>query len=438
MRYIPIIAFLAFFAASCEKILDVQPTESLSADEAIKTRNDVMRALTGCYDGLQQGGLYSLDMIVIPDLAADNLDHTGTRQEYGQIGNNAVLAENYLIEGMWNDSYDALNRINSLLVKLPEVDELTGDERTSVSGQLLFMRALLHFRLANLFGPVPVKTQPTTGVDASLDVPRDPVDVVYAQVLNDLLEAKGKIGSQDNVLASDGAVNALLARVYLFREQWEEAVAAATEVISSPAYALDEKYNNLFTGGNSPEIIFQLEYNAQDRNSLAYYFFPTSMQGRNEFMPSESLQDAYEGEDTVRLNASIAGDGYAYKYRDITNGSDNVIILRLAEMYLVRAEARAQLNGDLQAIKDDIDAVRNRAGLGNTPAASYGELKMAIEQERRVEFAFEGHRWFDLVRTGRAMEVLDNLSSTNQLLFPIPLSEITANANPGMYQNPGY
>ncbi len=436
--YIFSIGLLSFLFTACEGILDVEPTQSLSADEAIKNRNDVLRALTGCYDGLQQAGLFSLDMIVIPDLAADNLDHTGTRQEYGQIDNNAILAENFLIESVWNDSYDAINRINSLLVKLPEVADLNEEDRNAISGQLLFLRALIHFKLVTMFGPVPLKTQPTTGVDASLDVARDPVETVYARIIADLEDARGKTGNQENVLASGAAATALLARIYLYTGQWTKAIELASEVIDNENFGIDPDYNNLYSGGSSQEIIFQVEFNPQDRNSLAYYFYPTSQQGRNEFTPSESLDNAYEDEDTVRKNVSVAEEGYAYKYRDITNGSDNVIILRLAEMYLIRAEARALLNGDLQQIKDDINVVRSRAGLAGTAAGSYGELKNAIEQERRVEFAFEGHRWFDLVRTGRALEVLDDVSSPNQLLFPVPLSEINSNTNPGMYQNPGY
>lgn len=429
---------LIFLLISCEGILDVEPTESLSADQAITNKSDVFSALTGCYDALQQAGLYSLDMVVIPDLISDNLDHTGTRQEYGQIDNNAILAENYLIEGVWNDAYDLLNRVNSLLVKLPEIGDLTEDDQSRVNGELLFLRALIHFKLVNLFGAIPIKTQPTVSVDESLDVPRDDVDQVYIQIISDLENAKNLIGDQSNSYASNTAVNALLARVYLYDEQWELAAEYASIVIDNAAFSLDPVYNELFGGSGSGEIIFQVEYNSQDRNTLANYFYPTSLQGRNEFRPSESMDDAYEPEDTIRKNASIAGEGYAFKYRDITNGTDNVIILRLAEMYLIRAEAVAEMNGDLESIKNDINAIRSRAGLANTAAASYGDLKLAIEQERRVEFAFEGHRWFDLLRTGRAMEVLDNISSPNQLLLPIPLSEITANTNPGMVQNPGY
>jgi hypothetical protein len=436
--YICTLVILTVLYTSCEKVLDVEPTESISTDEAIKNKNDVLRALTGCYDALQQAGLYSLDMVVIPDLVSDNLDHTGTRQEYGQIDNNSILAENFLVEGIWNDSYDALNRINTLLDKMPEITDLTDTERDDISGQLYFLRALIHFNLLNLFGPVPIKTTPTYGVDASLDVGRNSTGEVYSQIFIDLNNALGKISNTDNIRATEAAVKAILARVHLYNEDWEQAKIYASELIISQVFMLDPDYDNLFTGGTSPEIIFQVEYNTQDQNTLAYYFFPTSEEGRNEFTPSESMEDAYETDDSIRTNASLADQGYVYKYRDITTGTDNVKILRLAEMYLVRAEAEAKMNGDLEAIKNDINMIRNRAGLENTTAVTYGELLQAIEQERRVEFAFEGHRWFDLVRTGRAMEVLENITSPNQLLFPIPLSEITSNTNPDMYQNPGY
>lgn len=438
ISYLLILFTIIIVSQSCEDVLDVQPTQSISTDQAIQNKNDVMRALTGCYDGLQQGGLYSLNMVAIPDLIADNLVHTGTRQEYGQIDNNSMLAENYLVEGIWNDSYDVLNRVNSLLDKLPEIPDMTDSEKENVKGQLFFIRALVHFNLVNYFGAVPIKTTPTYGVDESLDVGRDNIESVYAQIINDLNNALDKIDPQENIFASNGAVMALLARVHLFNENWDQAKSFATNVISAGSYEIDPNYNNLFSGGNSSEIIFQIDFNTQDQNVLAYYFYPTSEEGRNEFSPSESMEDAYESGDTIRENASLASQGYVFKYRDITTGTDKVKILRLAEMYLIRAEAEARLNGDIQAIKDDINVVRNRANIENTTAASYGDLLMAIEQERRVEFAFEGYRWFDLVRTGRAMEVLDNVSSTNQLLFPIPLSEITANSNPDMYQNPGY
>jgi hypothetical protein len=139
--------------------------------------------------------------------------------------------------------------------------------------------------------------------------------------------------------------------------------------------------------------------------------------------------------------ASIAFDGtlpYAIKYPDLAKGEENVIVLRLADMYLIRAEANAKLSQNLVQVQNDINEIRGRANLGNTPASSFSTLLAAIEQERWVEFAFEGHRWFDLVRTQRATTVLPNVTNINKTLFPLPLSEILTNKNPEMKQNPGY
>jgi hypothetical protein len=134
----------------------------------------------------------------------------------------------------------------------------------------------------------------------------------------------------------------------------------------------------------------------------------------------------------------LGGQAYSTKYDDLAKGADNVIVLRLAEMYLIRAEAEARLQGDIDAIRADIDEVRARAHLQATTASTYGTLLTAIEKEHRAEFAFEGHRWFDLVRTGRAVDVLPKVTNINQTLFPVPLSEIITNRDPDMKQNPGY
>jgi len=178
----------------------------------------------------------------------------------------------------------------------------------------------------------------------------------------------------------------------------------------------------------------------QNRNRIAEYNFPKSLNGRREVAPTPEILNAYESGDE-REAASIAFEGslaYAIKYDDLSTGTDNVIVLRLSEMYLIRAEANAKLAQNLSSVQDDINTIRNRADLGDTPAGSYPALLNAIEQERWVEFAFEGHRWFDLVRTDRAMDVLPNVTKLSKTLFPIPLSEIITNTNPDMKQNPDY
>jgi hypothetical protein len=131
-------------------------------------------------------------------------------------------------------------------------------------------------------------------------------------------------------------------------------------------------------------------------------------------------------------------DPYVLKFNDISSGTDPVYVFRLAEMYMIRAEAAALLQLETNGILHDINKIRERAGLDPANITSYAGLLLEIESQRQKEFAFEGHRWFDLVRTGRAMIVLDNVTNINQTLYPIPQAEIIANDNPGMYQNDGY
>jgi hypothetical protein len=132
-------------------------------------------------------------------------------------------------------------------------------------------------------------------------------------------------------------------------------------------------------------------------------------------------------------------NAYANKYNDLSKGADNVIILRLGEMYLIRAEAEAhKAGGSITAIQDDINVIRLRANIIPSTENTVDELLTVIENERRLEFAFEGQRWFDLVRTGRATEVLPTVTDTDKTLFPIPAGELQTNNSPEMIQNPGY
>ncbi len=242
------------------------------------------------------------------------------------------------------------------------------------------------------------------------------------------------------IRASRYAAQALLARVYLYKKDYASAITAATDVIDNGGYTLLSNYSDIFSGEETAESIFEVDFTALDRNRIAEYNFPLTLNGRREVEPATDLLNSYNASDE-RLYASVAYAGtlpYAIKYDDLSTGSDNFIVLRLAEMYLIRAEARAMLSGPADLIRADINAIRNRANLADITTNTYPELISMIESERRLELAFEGHRWFDLVRTGRAVDVLVNVTNTNQTLFPIPLSEILSNTNPGMTQNPGY
>jgi hypothetical protein len=377
-------------------------------------------------------------LVSIPDLYADNLDWKGTTQEYGQFENHTLLSDNTIVEAIWRDHYVVLNRVNNVLNKLPEISDMTAAEKENVAAQLYFIRALAHFNLVRLFGPVPIKTQPTLDLNSNLNVARNSVEEVYASIQSDLNLAEGKISVSNSYYATKGGVLALQAIVALYQQNHETAKSKASEVIASGTYSLETNFADLFVGDPVDESIFTLVFDEQNGNRLAEYYYPTSEGGRYEFAPSDLVIASYEETDS-RLGASIQGNPpYCSKYNDLVTMANNVHVIRLAEMYLIRAEAEARLSGSKAAIRNDINIVRQRALLEPIEFDTYEELLLAIEDERRREFAFEGKRWFELVRTGRAMEVIESVSNSAQLLFPIPMVEIQNNTNPGMYQNTGY
>ncbi|MFO7722134.1 MAG: RagB/SusD family nutrient uptake outer membrane protein [Bacteroidales bacterium] len=438
MTILFLILLMSFFA--CD-VLDVEPTQSISTENALTTKTGVQQALTGCYDALQYAGYYGRNFILAGEFTSDNGLPTGTIKEYKELANNSLLADNAVIEGIWNEMYTAVNRANHVIWFAPGVKDLTGAELNDILGQARFLRALHHFNLMNLFGPVPMRKEPSLSAGPSLNAGRAPILDLFEFIEEDLLFAETHITNSNKAMATATAAKALLARVYLYREDWIEARNMAEEVINSGGCQLVNPYAILFGAGTNPESIMHIEFDAQDKNRLAEYFLPTSSGGRKEISPSASLIASFEPGDE-RLGGSIAnpaGEAYGVKYTDISTGTDKVYILRLAEMYLIRAEAEARLNGNLTAIRADVDTVRSRAGLGGTSAATHTDLLIAIERERRNEFAFEGHRWPDLVRTKRALDFKSTVTQLCQLLYPIPLSEIQTNeAITPADQNPCY
>lgn len=438
---------LAFTIMSCNKVLDVKPTDSVAAEDAIQNKAGVEHALIGSYHALQATGLYYLNAMVVGDIAADNLTHTGTMMDYSHIENKPIPAENSIVEGMWSGAYNGLNCVNNILIKLPGIEGLTPDEYNQYEGEALYIRGLLHFYLVTYFGGVPIQTQPTLDL-SRIEVARNSEAEVYTQIINDLTAAKAKLSkTKVKGRANKYAASALLARVYLSKFQIlgdqpsaNLAITESSYVIDSAGYTLATDYASLFNPkNNTNESIFEVVFDAQNFTRLAQYYFSRNLSGRYEFAPETELIQSYEPADTLRLKASIAYDTvtkqpYGFKYKDVSGGTDHVYVLRLAEMYLIKAEALAYSGGDIKGIQNNINAIRHRAGIDSTTVATIPELKLVIENECRHEFAFEGHRWLDLVRTKRAVAVLG--INEKYTLFPIPLSE--KQTNNLMEQNPGY
>ena len=441
MKKLLYISIIVFAVLSCD-VVDVEPYDSISASEAFKTKEDIDKGILGAYSSFQSLSYYGRTYGIFADLAADNLSHPvdATATEYAEVDNNNILPENGSNSNMWAKMYDGINVANNVISKVPTIENMTAQEKDIALAELYFIRALNHFNLTRYYGAIPLKLEPTSGVN-NLDAPRDPVDNVYAQIITDLTFAAENLpNSRSKIRGSKFAAKALLARVYLYQGNFQQAEAMASDVINNGGYTLLSDYADVFED-ETAESIFEIYFSQLERNRIAEYNFPKSLNGRREVEPSENLLAAYE-ENDERFEGSIAfaeNLAYAIKYDDLNLGAENFIVIRLADMYLIRAEAMAKgSTPDLNQIKTDINAVRTRAGLSGNTSNSLDELINTIEKERRVEFAFEGHRWFDLVRTGRAIDVLDNVTNSNQTLFPIPFDELQTNNDPGMVQNPGY
>lgn len=447
-KYLSCLAAAAL-ALACESPLDTSPTDAIDDGTALTTARGIELAVNGAYSSLQDASLYGQEEPVFGDLYADNLEFTGTFQTHREFGLRTLTATNGAVLDIWEEAYDGINRANNVLDGIPNVFQPTDPLGGLYRGEALFIRALLYSILARAFGDVPLVTEPSRGVsDASL-VSRSPRADVYAAIVADLEEAVTLLPTQRvDGRATAAAATALLARVYLEIGQNALARDRASTVISNPAYSLMPTFGqtvgsdlrvSFFATKNSVESIFELQYSVLDNNLQAFWFFTATLGGRWGYAPSQALYDAFEAGD-VRRDASIGIDGsarrYANKYFRIDIGDDNVIVLRLPEMYLIRAEANARLGASDVVVRDDIDVVRNRAGLADLPTTitSQADLLNAVLQERRVELAFEGHRFWDLRRHGLAETVLT--LAPERLLWPIPQAEL--DVNPNLTQNPGY
>ncbi len=284
---------------------------------------------------------------------------------------------------------------------------------------------------------MPLVTAPTLTAADAAPKPRNTEAEVWALILEDLDFATQNLVNSNGV----GRVNkrvaqALKARVHLFREEWAQAEVAAGDVITTGGYTLipGATYSDIYLKKNTAEAIWELQFDATNANSIAFFYYPTSLGGRNEMASTTSLRDAHEAGDVRQaVNYTTTPAAKTLKYTRVP-GDDNVLMIRLAEMYLIRAEAQARLNKLPDAVTD-LNTIRTRAGLGMASPTTADEVIAAIEKERRLEFAHEGHRWFDLRRYNKWSTV--GITQEFRALWPIPQREVETSAGI-ITQNPGY
>jgi hypothetical protein len=343
----------------------------------------------------------------------------------------------------WIDSYEVINIANNVLSALEVVDEA---DRDRVEGEALFLRSLMFFDLVRFFAQqyetgsaatqlgVPIVLEPTRGIDETSDVTRNSVEEVYNQVIADLLLAASKLPEENEVFATSGAATALLARVYLQKRDYAKARDAANTVIESGLYEMLPDYADVFNNNdNSSEDIFATQITEQDRSSSMTEFFSVPQFGGRD--GDIEILDAHLNLYTPgdeRLDLFFTGNG-AVRSGKWNNLYGVVNLIRLAEMYLIRAECNVRLGTSVGDIpRNDYNVVHTRAGLPPASSVSLDNILL----ERRLELSYEGHRIHDQRRLQQNIGTLP--SNDPKLVFPIPFRETEANPNLKNQQNPGY
>lgn len=453
-RFILALFFSFLTLSSCEDFVEIDsPKNLLDTAKVFENTATVESALANVYFNLRdQGVLYgSLGLSPLMGVYADELEYLSQDLEIPEIQQHTITASNRQIKTWWTQAYNVIYAVNDIIEGLERSTAISPSDTKALKGQALFVRALLHSILVNLFGDIPYIT--TTDYVENNKIGRESEATVYGKIIVDLEDAISlmtprEVGNE-RIIPDQITVMALLARVQLYAQNWEEAANWATQVIEAPGFKLENELSQVFIKESS-EAIWQLKPEPLKNTDEANRFIINSLFGQ-KYALIENMVQAFEPRDLRRSiwigKYTDVNTGnlfyFPYKYKEglsTTESLEYSIIFRLAEQYLIRAEARAHL-GQLSGAKEDLNRIRSRAGLSDTKAITEEELVSAIIKERRVElFSEYGHRWFDLKRTQKAAEALSLLKSNwrdTDILLPIPESELELNANLHP-QNDGY
>ena len=495
------IALLGFSFSSCSDFLEQNPQTDLSENDFYKTADDILSAVNGAYSSLQEGDIYG-NWYVFGEIPSDNTRNqlsgsVTTQNEFDQF---YIDTQNSMIASFWKAAYKVINRTNTVLGRIDGI-EINAELANRYKLECKFIRALMYFNLVRVYGDVPLVLKEIS-ISESYDILREPKENVYNQIIADLKEAQGlpvSYSTAEDGRATQGAAKALLADVYMTLHKYAEAETILAEIINSGRYGLLENtpgslnidgYKNVFSpvNHNSKEGIFEIQFlkgGYGEGSNYANNFAPENSgtnvvavggTGGNN-IPEMDIYNAYEEGDLRRdfsmslgyydnrKNNEWVESRYVCKFMDVpyqnNDASNNYPVIRYADVILMYAEALNQNGKTAEACKY-LNMTRRRGFGYQTTETSPVDLQttdkaqfaLMVEQERRVELAFENQRWFDLLRWGKAVEVVNkqitetegfydkyaftvNKIADWQLLLPIPQSVIDNNPSV-VTQNPNY
>lgn len=444
-KYFVSIFIISGFLMACDKELDLLPRQSLAEEVALSSDANVKRVLNGAYDALSSGSLYGGNVFLYSELLGANgeIRWEGTFNQPREVWQKSILTTNSFVTNTWLQSYYTINIANNVLSALNVVN--TADQNR-VKGEALFIRGSVFFELVKLFAKpysagntntnlgVPLILTPTRQIDQSSYVARSTVEQTYTQIIADLTEAENLLPNTNSVFATKSAAATMLSRVYLQMARYAEARDAAHRAITNATgKSLAATYAGAFNNtSNVPEYIFAMQVTPQDgTNNMHLYWSIPSFGGRDGDVsiqaPHLALYDPLDARRALFYTGAGAtrSGKWQLQYRVLP-------VIRLAELYLTRAEANFRMGTVVGATPlQDVNRTRQRAGLLPLAVVTLNDILL----ERRLELAHEGHRIHDIKRL---MQSADGFNyDDNRLVFPIPQREVDASGGV-IVQNPGY
>ena len=489
LKYIPVLLLIVSMSSCSDDFLDKTPLDTINTENFYQTGEDAIAAINGAYQPLQWPKLYNMRMWTSDIMAGNSIVGAGggdDGRETQDMANFVTATDNPGVLDLFRGPAPGILRCNIVLQKIPSTD-MNEDVKNRVLGEAHFLRGLYYFILVRYFGDVPLITEPQAPGD-DLRPSRTPKAEVYSLIIDDLTKAKEMLPAKSTYSSSDlgratrGAATGLLAKVYLTLGDYDKVVTLANEV-ETLGYDLNPNYGDNFdvNNKNSIESLFEIQYtgdagedfwgNENQASWLSTFTGPRNSDmvagGWGWNQPTQEFIDAYEDGD-LRKDVTVFYDGCpqfdgqdydpaysstGYNVRKFLvtkavsptydNSPMNFPVLRYADVLLMKAEALNNLSRTSEA-EAPLNEVRGRAGLPGVSGVSQAEMKEIILHERRMELAFEGQRWFDLIRVDNGQWGLNFLHSIGKLnatqkhlLFPIPLKEIESNPNL-LPNNPGY
>jgi starch-binding outer membrane protein, SusD/RagB family len=448
---------------SCKKFVEIgPPKDKLESSTVFENNATANSAVAGIYSGMLDASPNAIGVVIssASDLSADEVINYSQEISNLEFFRNNLLPDNETVSAIWKGLYSHIVAANKIIEGLALSSGVSEDYKKQLTGEAYFIRAFNHFYLVNLFGDVPVVT--TSEYAKNALVIRMPRAEVYNQIIADLIAAQlllpedYSFSANERIRPNKWAATALLARVYLFNQDWINAEKEATTLINNQTlFSLTEELNDVFLA-NSTEAIWQLKPigNGYTREAETFIIYTHPNLGvGGSFAFNTRFLNAFETNDNRKTSwiGSVDVEGetfyFPFKYKIVSGTplTEYSTVLRLAEQYLIRAESRARQE-NINGAQQDINSIRHRAGLANTTASTQSALTTEIMHERQVELFTEGgHRWLDIKRSENRNDIMQEAATIkgtiwkpSAVLFPIPKEQIINDPNMRDSQNEGY